>query len=457
MERDKRHIPLLAAVCAALFFSPLMAAGVNAVLPEIGASLSASAMQLSLVGAAYSLGLAILQLICGSLGDIGGHRRVFLAGAVVFGVCGFLLALTSNIQVFLSLRFVQGLGAAMISAASFSLLASAAAPEKRPAYLAYINSAVYAGIACGPTLAGLIAGAFDWRWIFGLNFAASVCVYLLMKFSVDHEWRPAKDETFDYAGSALYAAAMTSFVVGATIVAREPFAGCFALVLFVCLLIIFILREAKCKFPILNLKLLAGDRVLFLSVLAAFVNYASFFGLVFYFSFYLQTGKGFGVRETGFILSVQPVFQVLCAPLAARLCKVFDNDLVAAAGVLVCAAGLVSAAFLKVSSPLWILLAAQACLGGGISVFSLANTAIILDRAGKKNIGQASSLTGSMRTAGQLSSMVLISFTLSLIIGEAGVSKETLDDFMTCMRVDLVVFGVLNVAAAAIAIRRVKV
>ena len=434
-----------------------MAAGVNAVLPEMGVSLSASALQLSLVGASYSLGLAILQLVCGSLGDILGHRRIFLGGAIIFGVCGLLLALTANIYLFLGLRLMQGLGAAMISASSFALLASAAPPDKRSVYLAYLNAAVYAGIACGPTLAGLIAGAFDWRWIFGLNFCASTFIFILMRYSVDHEWRPSSHEEFDLTGSAMYAAAMTAFMVGATIVSRAPLTGSFALALFVSLLALFVRREAKCKFPILNLRLLLRDKVLFLSVLAAFVNYASFFGVVFYFSFYLQTGKGFGVRETGFILSVQPVFQVLCSPLAARLCKIWNEARAAALGVVVCAIGLIAAAFVRVSSPLWILLGAQACLGGGISVFSLANTSLILERAGKANVGQASSLTGSMRTAGQLSSMVLIAFTLSVVIGEAGVTKETLDGFMTCMRIDLIVFGALNVAAAGIALYRVRV
>lgn len=454
---EKAHYPLLAAICVALFFSPLMAAGVNAVLPEMGESLSASALQLSLVGASYSLGVAILQLICGSLGDILGHRRIFLAGAIIFGSCGLLLSLAGNIRLFIALRLVQGLGAAMISAASFALLASAAPPDKRPVYLACLNAAVYAGIACGPTIAGLVAGAFDWRWIFGLNFCASALIFILMRYSVDHEWRPSRHEAFDLGGSVLYAVATTAFVTGATIASRAPLAGAFALALFVALLALFVRRETKCKFPILNLKLLLRDKVLFLSVLAAFVNYASFFGIVFYFSFYLQTGKGFGVRETGFILSVQPFFQVLCSPLAARLCKIWSDARVAALGVIVCAVGLIAAAFVRLSSPLWILLAAQACLGGGISLFSLANTSLILERAGGSNVGQASSLTGSMRSAGQLSSMVLIAFTLSAVIGEAGVTKDTLAGFMTCMRIDLIVFGALNLFAAGIALYRVRV
>ncbi|WP_462263793.1 MFS transporter, partial [Desulfovibrio piger] len=78
MSIAKEHRWLLLAVCAAQFFMPFMVAGVNAVLPPLGESLGASARELSLLGAVYTLGLVVFQLAGGTLGDIYGRRRVFL-------------------------------------------------------------------------------------------------------------------------------------------------------------------------------------------------------------------------------------------------------------------------------------------------------------------------------------------------------------------------------------------
>ena len=141
MSIDKSHRPLLVAICASLFWMPFMLAGVNAVLPPIGESLDASARQLSLIGTFYSLGLAVFQLASGRLGDIFGHRHVFLLGIAVFAVCGAALGFVRSMPLFIGLRFFQGLGGAMFNASGLALLASAAPPEKRAANLGISGAA----------------------------------------------------------------------------------------------------------------------------------------------------------------------------------------------------------------------------------------------------------------------------------------------------------------------------
>lgn len=150
MSIAKEHRWLLLAVCAAQFFMPFMVAGVNAVLPPLGESLGASARELSLLGAVYTLGLVVFQLAGGTLGDIYGRRRVFLFGLSLFSVLALVLGFIPHIDVFIGLRLFQGMGAAMLSSSSLALLASAAPKEMRASYLGLSGVAVYAGIACGP-------------------------------------------------------------------------------------------------------------------------------------------------------------------------------------------------------------------------------------------------------------------------------------------------------------------
>lgn len=456
MTIPKSHYALLCAICASLFTTPLMAAGVNAILPELRYSLSAGATELSLVGTAYSLALAIFQLACGTLGDIWGHKRIFLAGAAIFAVSSAAAGMASSVDLFIALRFVQGTGGAMLSAAGLALLASAAPPAQRATYLGLSGAAVYAGIACGPPVAGSLTGTMGWRSLFWVNSATSVIVFLLMLLAVRHEWRPARNEHFDLPGCLVYALAMLCLTVGAARIGQNLLIGMGAFAIFALLLAFFCKMQLKAPFPLLNLGIMAKNRILSLSCIAAFVNYASFFGIVFYFSFYLQVAQGLDVRMAGFVLAFQPLMQAIAQPVATRLCNEWGPGPVSAAGSLICGAGLLACAFLTPHTPLVVFMMVQALLGWGISMFSLANTAILLESAGQGFIGQASGLTGAMRTGGQLVSMALITLTMSLFLGNEPVSMATMNGFMRSMRIDLVILGVLNICGLGIIATRNK-
>ena len=451
---EKGHGWLLVAVCTSLFFMPFMMAGVNAVLPPLGQSLNASARELGLMGAFYSMGLAVFQLASGSMGDIWGYRRVFLWGIALFAVAGALLGFVHSVPLFLVLRFVQGVGGAMFNACGLALLASAAPEGQRASYLGYSGSSVYAGIACGPPVAGFVAGWLGWQWLFWGSALASVGVLLLMKYRVRLEWRRAQGKPFDWKGCLAYAAAMTCLTFGASELASAPALAGGLLASFVLLMVVFCVKELKSAYPLLDLRLLARNRVFALSSLAAFINYTAFFGIVFFFSLYLQFGRGMTVQQAGLFLALQSVVQVMTTPVAARLCGRFEPGKVSAVGIALCGMGLVVSGLLRVDSPMYVLVAAQCLLGMGISLFALPNTTIILESAGRDRVGQAAGLTGAVRTGGQLFNMAVITLTLGFYLGSEPAGTHNIDAFMGAMRVDLMIFGLLNLLAVGCALAR---
>ncbi|MDR3357994.1 MAG: MFS transporter [Desulfovibrio sp.] len=451
---ERSHRRLVFAVCTTQFFMPFMMSGVNAVLPPLGASLNASARELSLVGTFYSLGLVVFQLAGGRLGDIWGRRRVFMCGMAVFALAGGALGFVSSVPLFLMLRFMQGMGGALFNASGLALLASASPPDSRAVYLGFSSTAVYAGIACGPPVAGFVTGSFGWRWLFFGNALSMVAAFLIMKYCVRLEWRTARGQPFDVRGFAVYALSMVALTFGASELAHRPVIAGLLIIFFALLLAAFIFSELKTGYPLLDVRFLAHQRVFALSSLAAFVNYSSFFGMVFFFSLFLQTGHGLSVRQAGLFLAVQPLAQLFAAPLAARLCMVWDSGKLSAVGVALCGMGLMAAAFLDLAAPLWHLAAAQCLLGCGISLFSLPNTTIMLESAGQEHVGQASGLIGAMRNAGQLFNMVVVTITLSALFGHDSVTRENFSVFLDCMRVDLVIFGLLNLLAVGCALAR---
>ena len=175
---------------------------------------------------------------------------------------------------------------------------------------------------------------------------------------------------------------------------------------------------------------------------------------MFFFSLYLQYGRGMTVQQAGLFLALQSVVQVMTTPVAARLCGRFEPGKVSAMGIALCGLGLVVSGLLRVDSPMYVLVVAQCLLGMGISLFALPNTTIILESAGRDRVGQAAGLTGAVRTGGQLFNMAVITLTLGFYLGSEPAGAHNIDAFMGAMRVDLIIFGLLNLLAVGCALAR---
>lgn len=448
-----KHI--LLAVCAAQFLLPFMMAGVNAVLPPIGEELHASARQLGLISTLYALGLAVFQLTAGRMGDVWGRRRTFLWGMGIFAVSGIITGFAPNINTLLSIRFIQGAGAAMFNASGLALLACSAPPALRGQYIGFGGAAVYAGIACGPPLAGLIAGSLGWRWLFWLSGLSCAAAMLLM-VRVHAEWREGQGEPFDWRGSCIYGAGMAALTFGSTYLQDSLLMGWGLVVVGIIGLVLYVWTELRTPFPLLDIRLLVTNKLFGLSSLAAFISYSSFFGMLFFFSVYLQVVRDMSVQEAGLFLAVQSVVQMLTTPWAGRLADKYGASLISSIGIGCCGLGLLAAAFLQVDSPLWLLAAAQVLLGLGISLFAVPNTMVLLGSVDNKHLGQAAGLTGAVRTGGGVLNMMVITMTLGLYLGDQPVSAETIGPFMQSMRADLILFGILNLLAVGCALGRLR-
>src|SRR5512145_2658668 len=103
-------------VCTAHFLMPFMMSAVGVALPAIGREFSATALQLGLVETVYVLSASIFLLAMGRLGDIHGRRRIFQYGIVLFTLAGGSISLAWSIESLLAMRFVQGMGGAMVMA-----------------------------------------------------------------------------------------------------------------------------------------------------------------------------------------------------------------------------------------------------------------------------------------------------------------------------------------------------
>src|SRR5580658_7465303 len=181
---------------------------VNVALPTIGRHLHASLGGLQWTVNAYTLTLAGLILLGGSLGDRLGRRRIFLVGVIWFALASALCGLAPDIGVLIGARALQGIGGALLTPGSLAIIQASFAPGDRArAVGAWSGLGGVAG-AAGPLLGGWIVAAAGWRWVLLINLPLAAVVIAVTTRHVPETRDPTAHGRFDISGAALAALAL---------------------------------------------------------------------------------------------------------------------------------------------------------------------------------------------------------------------------------------------------------
>ena len=455
MTTSSSRSAILFAVCMAHFMMPFMMSAVGVSLPVMGRDLQASALQLGLVETTYVLSASIFLLAMGRFGDIHGRRRIFQIGLLLFALIGGLISQAWSIEVVIALRFLQGMGGAMVMATTMAMVVSAFPPAERGKALGIAVASVYAGISCGPFVGGYLVAWLGWRSIFYLILPLGLLTFLVTRWKIKDEWADAQGEPFDWTGVALYAPAILFLVLGVANLSRGWWAWLLVLLAHLGLLL-FLRHEARTVHPLLNVDLLRHNRVFALSNLAALFNYAATFGVTFFLSLYLQYVKGMGPQQAGTILIVQPLVQAFFSPFCGRLSDRIPAAYVATSGMAFCALGLAVAAGLKADSSLPQVFLLLVFLGLGFALFSSPNVSMIMGSVEARNLGVASGLNATMRTLGMLTSMLIITLIFAALMQGQPVTAATQQAFLASMRLALMIFSGLCVIGIGCSLGRVS-
>jgi EmrB/QacA subfamily drug resistance transporter len=412
-------------------------------------------MQLGLVETTYVLSASIFLLAMGRFGDIYGRRRIFQRGIVLFTLVGALLSQSWSIESMIAMRFLQGMGGAMIMATSFAIVVSVFPPEERGKALGIAVASVYAGISCGPFVGGALITAFGWRAIFYLAVPLGMIAFTISCLKLRGEWAEAKGEPFDWRGSLVYAGSIMLLILGVSNLDH----GYWAWLLALCGiggLILFLVLESRTDYPVLNVALLRGNRVFAFSNMAAMLNYAGTFGVTFFLSLYLQYVKGLDPHEAGMVLMIQPVVQAVFSPLCGRLADRFAAAGVATIGMGFCATGLGIAATITEATQLPVIMVMLVILGLGFALFSSPNVSVIMGSVAPRYLGVASGLNSTMRTLGMMGSMTIITIIFSILMAGQAVTDKTQTQFLFSMHVALLTFTMLCVIGIFFSMARLR-
>jgi len=426
------------------FLAPFMSSSLNIALPRIGAEFQLNAVVLGWVATAYLLSAAVFLVPFGRLGDIYGRRRIFSSGVILFAAASLLSALSVSGPMLIAARVLQGWGGSMIFGTGTAMLTSAYPPGERGAALGINTAAVYSGLSLGPVLGGVLTQSLGWRSLFLLNAGLGVFLAAAVLLLIKREWREARGEPFDTAGSTLFGLTLITLMYGFS---RLPSAVGFALIAVGAALGALFLRvEDRSAHPVLNLGLFRENRLFAFSNLAAFINYSATAASGFLLSLYLQYVKGLSPRAAGLVLVAQPVIMAAASPVTGRLSDRIEPRLLASGGMALSSAGLLTLAFLRQDSPLAVVVGCLVLLGLGFGLFSSPNTNAVMSSVDKRALGVASATLGTMRLTGQMFSMGVSLLVIALFLGRVKITPERLPDFMRGLRAAYVIFAVLCAA-----------
>jgi EmrB/QacA subfamily drug resistance transporter len=384
---------------------------VNLALPAIGRDLGAGVAGLTWTVNAYTLTLAALILLGGSLGDRVGRRRTFVSGVGLFGLASVLCALAPGITMLVLARAAQGVGAALLTPGSLAIISATFRPEDRSRAIGAWSGLGGVAAAVGPFLGGWLLAVTSWRWIFLINLPVVAAVIWIAARHVPETRDAASANGTDYVGAALVAFGLGSVTYG---LASWPGQGLTATPVLLALaagsvaLAAFVWWESATSNPMLPLGIFSA-RLFSITNLVTLVVYAALGGVFFWLVVTLQVVAGFGPLEAGLALLPVTLLMLLFSSRAGVLGERLGPRLPMSAGPAVAAVGV--AALSQVGSDTTYLtgvLLPVTLLGIGLTLTVTPLTSTALSSAPRERAGLASGVNNAVaRTGGLLIVAVL--------------------------------------------------
>ncbi len=334
----------LMVLCLGVLMIVLDTTIVNVALPSIREDLHFTETSLVWVVNAYMLTFGGFLLLGGRLGDLFGHRRMFLAGLVVFTVASLACGLAQGQTLLIAARAAQGLGGAVVSAVSLSLIMNLFTETGERARAMGVYGFVCAGGgSIGVLLGGLLTSALSWHWIFLVNLPIGVVVYALCLRLIPAAPPAAAGARLDVAG-ALSVTASLMLAVYAVVNGNEAgWTSTQSLTLLgaaAALMVLFLTIEARVESPLMPLGLFRLRNVATANLVGVLWA-AAMFAWFFVSALYMQLVLGYSPMEVGLaFLPANLIMAAFSLGLSAKLVMRFGIRGPLAIGLFIAAVGL---------------------------------------------------------------------------------------------------------------------
>jgi EmrB/QacA subfamily drug resistance transporter len=403
VDRDSRRRSVVLAICClSVFMAGLDVTIVNVALPSIQRALHASVSGLQWTIDAYTLAIACLLMLSGSLADRFGRRRVFQIGLAAFSLGSLLCSLAPSLGWLIAFRGLQAVGGSMLNPVAMSIIANTFSDRAgRAKAIGMWGSVAGLSLASGPVLGGLLVSGLGWRSIFWINVPIGLTAIVLTQRFVP-ESRAEQPRRLDPPGQLAVIALLGCLTAGiiegphsgwgsAPIVALFAIAVLAAITLFV--------LESRLREPLIDMRYFRSAPFSGATLICV-VALATLGGFLFLNTLYLQDVRGYSALHAGLLTipmaAMLGVFSLLSGRLVAsrgpRLPLILSGVLIAAGAILMIG--------LSAHTAVWYLIVAYLIYGLGAGLVSAPITNTALSGMPRDQAGVAGAIASTCRQTG---------------------------------------------------------
>jgi EmrB/QacA subfamily drug resistance transporter len=420
---------------------------VNVAIPSIQKEFNASFKSLEWVNSIYSLVFASLIITWGRIGDQVGRKRIFMAGITVFVLGSVFAGSARGINMLIAARAIQGLGAAMTSPSTLSIISGTFIGKMRGVAFGVWGAVAGAAAALGPLLGGWLTTNASWRWAFYINIPIGIAAVIGAALVIQESRETRGKVTFDIPGIILVGLGVGAVVFGLIegqtygwLKPKLPFTignwtwpftevsvtvvafvvGAVALALFVW----WELRlQRRGSDPLFDFTLMRFRSFRFGLITVSIVALGEF-GLVFVLSIFLQTVRGLTAFQTGLILLPFALMTLLVAPTAGIFSSRFGPKWVVTTGMLVEAIAIFAISrTVSLTAPLTVLIAFLMVYGVGVGLAIAQLTNVVLSEVPYDRLGAGSGANNTIRQIGAAMGIAIIGAVLTSTLAASATTQ----------------------------------
>ena len=403
----------MVAVGIAVSISVLVGSIANIALPTIARDMNVTPAESIWVVNAYQLAVTVCLMPCASLGDVYGHRRVYIWGLVFYTLGSLMCAMAPSMAVLIAARVLQGIGGAGIMSVNGALVRFIFPRAQLGRGVGYNVLVVAASSAAGPSVAAAIMAFGSWPWLFAVQVPFGALSWWLSLRYLPRS--PPSGHKFDPASALLNAVALGTFIPGLDGIGRGQSVTMVLLELAIGIGVgtIFLRRQLTLRAPMLPVDLFRRP-VFALSVATAVCVHGAAMITLITLPFYLQYVEGLSPIEIGMLITPWPAVLVVVAPIAGRLADRYPAGLLGGLGLAVMTVGLLLVLFLPEHASRLDIAWRMAVCGTGFGFFQSPNNRLLIGSAPPDRAGAGSGMVSTARLVGQTTGSALVAVVLGL-------------------------------------------